>query len=44
MRSGAFGSDTRSFDYGFVGPLVIGDFVWLDSNANGAQVRSVLQR
>ena len=44
VRSGAFGSDTRSFDYGFVGPLVIGDFVWLDSNANGAQVRSVLQR
>ena len=36
-RSGAYGSTSAGNDFGFVGPLVIGDFVWLDENADGRQ-------
>jgi hypothetical protein len=37
VRSGAYGSTNTTNDIGFVGPVVIGDYVWHDSNANGAQ-------
>jgi hypothetical protein len=36
-RTGDFGSTNTTNDFGFVGPLVIGDFVWRDANGNGAQ-------
>lgn len=37
--TGTYGSNVTTYDMGFVGPLVIGDYVWLDTNANGAQAR-----
>lgn len=37
VRSGAYGTTNTTNDIGFVGPVVIGDYVWADANANGAQ-------
>ena len=36
-RTGALGSDDRSFDFGFVPVFEIGDFVWSDVDGDGVQ-------
>ena len=35
--TGAAGSDTPTYDFGFVPPASLGDRVWIDSNRNGVQ-------
>jgi hypothetical protein len=36
-RTAGFGSTNTTFDFGFVGPVVIGDFVWRDTDSDGVQ-------
>ncbi len=37
--TGAAGSETRTYDFGFINPASVGDFVWDDLNQDGVQDR-----
>jgi hypothetical protein len=37
VRTGAFGSNVNTFDFGFTLPMAIGDFLFIDGNENGVQ-------
>ena len=37
FKAPKYGKRDVSFDFGFVQHVIVGDFVWLDTNANGLQ-------
>jgi len=37
VTTGGAGEDDHSYDFGFLSPVSIGDYLWLDANNNGVQ-------